>query len=212
MLSEQEVLRRAIRWSVLAELKSHPATRSRANAYIETLAISDDDQDGKKPHCAKNLRRYAKQLAESFKATGANEGDINEWLSEQLGEGKGDVYMTYWTLLDAPKNPQIRLSDWIVIDGYCATRIIEGGDPENVADRVAFIEKSPRVRTAAYTVYEEEQGKWFYGPKGAGGCLEMEGETIYGFYPRSRQWCDAQLVKAGYFVPNPTATEFSEEN
>lgn len=37
------------------------------------------------------------------------------------------------------------LSDWIMI-GDCATRIIKGGDVNNILDRVAFIEKTPRIR------------------------------------------------------------------
>ena len=37
------------------------------------------------------------------------------------------------------------LSDWIIIDNYCATRIIKNGKIENVSDRVAFIEKTPRT-------------------------------------------------------------------
>ena len=41
------------------------------------------------------------------------------------------------------------LSDWIMDEeDCCAMRIYKGGDPEKVADRVAFIEKTPRVRVS----------------------------------------------------------------
>lgn len=90
----------------------------------------------------------------------------------------------------------MKLSGWIVVDGYCATRIIEGGDFKNVADRVAFIEKTPRVRIAPHST--EDWINWESGPKGDGGCLEADGETIYGFYQPSRDWCDEKLVEMGY--------------
>jgi hypothetical protein len=95
-----------------------------------------------------------------------------------------------------------KLSDWIVVDGYCATRILDGGDVNNVAVRVAFIEKTPRVRTAVFTS-EKDYLNWFEGPKGVGGCIEFYGETVYGFYAPSRAWCDAMLIEMGYDVPNP---------
>lgn len=95
----------------------------------------------------------------------------------------------------------MNVSEWIVVDGYCAARIVEGGDINNVADRVAFIEKTPRVRTDVFAGYAEEQGKWLQGPKGSGGNLETDGETIYGFYQPSRDWCDEQLKEMGYHLP-----------
>ena len=92
----------------------------------------------------------------------------------------------------------MKVSDWIVVDGYCAARIVEGGDIERVADRVAFIEKTPRVRSIPFTCHREEQGKWHQGPKGCGGNIEEDGETVYGFYQPSRDWCDKELIKMGY--------------
>ena len=38
-----------------------------------------------------------------------------------------------------------KLSDWIMIE-HCATRIIKNGDVTKISDRVAFIEKTPRVK------------------------------------------------------------------
>ena len=93
----------------------------------------------------------------------------------------------------------MKVSEWIVVDGYSAARIVEGGDIYCVSDRVAFIEKTPRVRSAPYSTWDNEQGKWHHGPKGAGGSGGENPENeLYGFYPPSREWCDAQLVKMGY--------------
>jgi hypothetical protein len=93
----------------------------------------------------------------------------------------------------------MKVSGWIVVDGYCAARILEGGDIDNDADRVAFIEKTPRVRTAPYSTEEAEQNKWPQGEKGRGGCDgENPSNELYGFYPPSRKWCDRQLRKMGY--------------
>jgi hypothetical protein len=95
----------------------------------------------------------------------------------------------------------MKVSNWIVVDEYCATRIIEGGNVDCVEDRVAFIEKTPRVRTAPYSTNWVDHNKWKSGPKGDGGCLETEGETIYGFCQDSRDWCDEKLVEMGYELP-----------
>jgi hypothetical protein len=94
------------------------------------------------------------------------------------------------------KNKQ--LSEWIVVHEYCATRIIMGGDPYKVEDRIAFIEKTPRVRIGDYTDWKTDYHNWKEGPKGCGGNLEFDGETIYGFYQPSRRWCDEELKKMGY--------------
>lgn len=92
-----------------------------------------------------------------------------------------------------------KVSDWIVVDGYCATKIVEGGDVNNIADRVAFIEKTPRVRSAPFSDHNAEQGKWPQGPKGCGGADGSNPDNeLYGFYPPSRKWCDAELIKMGY--------------
>lgn len=97
---------------------------------------------------------------------------------------------------DQPKE----LSPWIVVGGHCATRVISGTDPDIIANRVAFIEKTPRIRIAPYS---EELGfladgvNWASGPKGSGSA-DPEVDLTYGFDPESRQWCDEQLSILGY--------------
>lgn len=86
----------------------------------------------------------------------------------------------------------MRLSDWIVIDRYCATRVIKGTDPNNINNRVAFIEKSARV------CVDKENDEWKYGYKGKGGSGDHEKQEQYGFDKRSREWCDKELIKLGY--------------
>ncbi len=94
-------------------------------------------------------------------------------------------------------NP-IKLSPWIIIDGYCATRVIEGTDSNVIANRIAFIEKTPRVRTGPFPEKRDDDWRnWKEGPKGSGGG-EPAVDLTYGFYPPSRRWCDAELVKMGY--------------
>jgi hypothetical protein len=95
-----------------------------------------------------------------------------------------------------------RLSNWIEYDGYCAVRIIEGGNVENVADRVAFIEKTPRVRIGEFTE-KEDSNNWEFGPKGCG--------QEYGAYQPSRDWCDKRLVELGYNL-NGDDSKYSPRN
>lgn len=94
------------------------------------------------------------------------------------------------------------LTPWLVVDGHCAMRCIKGTDINDVANRVAFIEKTPRVRVAPYTIYDEEQNaKWLQGQKGRGGCDgNIPENELYGFYPPSREWCDKELLKMGYVL------------
>jgi len=95
----------------------------------------------------------------------------------------------------------MKTSPWIVIEDYCACRIIEGGDKNNVAHRIAFIEKSPRIRIKEATLpfnLLDDCRNWRCGPKGRGGCGDCEAQGLYGFDPDSRQWCDEELVKLGY--------------
>lgn len=80
----------------------------------------------------------------------------------------------------------VRVSPWIQIVGdgmdHCAMRVIEGTDPRVTENRVAFIEKSPRISLNAF---------WVYGPKGDDG-----------FDPGSRAWCDDMLKAAGAELPD----------
>lgn len=94
---------------------------------------------------------------------------------------------------------QTKLSPWIVVDDYCAMRVVEGSDPENIANRVAFIEKTPRVRVAPFTNGRDDYLNWRSGPKGSGcSAGRAEVEQAYGFDPDSRAWCDAELQKMGF--------------
>jgi hypothetical protein len=81
----------------------------------------------------------------------------------------------------------MKVSDWIIIDEYCATRTIEGKDPNLVENRVAFIEKSPRVRIASFSPVDDYKN-WEFG----------RGSSEYGFDTNSREWCDKRLVELGY--------------
>jgi hypothetical protein len=103
------------------------------------------------------------------------------------------------------------LSDWIMID-HCATRIIKDGNINDIADRVAFIEKTPRVRiknslrkvdcnihyiskdNIDNTLLENEIDDisfWIYGDKGS---------SDYGLDNSSRKWCDEMLKALGWEV------------
>jgi hypothetical protein len=87
----------------------------------------------------------------------------------------------------------LRASPWLVIDGHCATRVNEGGDPSRIQDRIALIEKTPRVLAG---------DTWEYGPKGSGGFSEdPERDQLYGFDPKSRAWADQRLLELGVVLP-----------
>lgn len=76
-----------------------------------------------------------------------------------------------------------------------------GTDGSSISDRVAFIEKTPRVRIRQETSTNRIHPDWLNwaeGPKGDGGSGDPEAEQLYGFYPPSRQWCDAMLPLLGY--------------
>lgn len=99
---------------------------------------------------------------------------------------------------DANRGNGIKLSPWIIVEGYCATRVPVGTDPNLIENRVAFIEKTPRVRIANYEGnFLDDWKNWAQGPKGSGGG-DPEKDLTYGFYPPSRQWCDEELKKMGY--------------
>lgn len=91
------------------------------------------------------------------------------------------------------------LSEWIVIDGYCATRIIKDGDPENVKDRVAFIEKTPRVRLKKNKYIIEKENDWLCdSAKTDAWVYGAKGTSEYGMDEDSRKWCDNMLVLLGW--------------
>ena len=39
----------------------------------------------------------------------------------------------------------IQLSNWIIVEGHAATRVIEGSDPNKVENRIAFIEERAKL-------------------------------------------------------------------
>lgn len=78
--------------------------------------------------------------------------------------------------------------------GFGICRAKEGTDPSLVANRVAFIEKTPRVRIRGYwggpddpVARSEDWKSWAEGSKGDGPTDES-----------SRDWCDKMLVLLGY--------------
>lgn len=75
-----------------------------------------------------------------------------------------------------------QISDWVEEDGY-AFRYLLGKDPENPENRVAFIEKTPRVRIRPAGMIEiPDCFNWCEGLKGTGPNDK-----------ESRDWCDAML-------------------
>jgi len=84
----------------------------------------------------------------------------------------------------------MKLSAWVMQD-HCSMRYIVGTDPQQIENRFAFIEKTPRIRIASYTGdWLEDYKNWEEGPKG---CAPE-----YGQYQPSRDWCDARLIEMGY--------------
>lgn len=82
----------------------------------------------------------------------------------------------------------MELSDWIIIEDYYATRVLKGSDSSKVENRVAFIEKTPRIRISSFTDEDNDFKNWKFGDKG----------SDYGFDEASRKWCDDELLKIGY--------------
>ena len=104
----------------------------------------------------------------------------------------------------------MRVSNWLVAPeaDHCCMRIVEGGDPANIADRVAFIEKTARVRVKPFTEVDDFKN-WRQGYKGTGGAWDSDHKALgqYGYDLSSRAWCDAELVKLGYELVGGKAYE-----
>lgn len=103
----------------------------------------------------------------------------------------------------------MRVTEWICEDdGYFCYRAIEGTDVTNAMNRVAAVEKIPRVRVSPF--FSSMGARWEFGPKGQGGssegstCTELK---IYGSYPPSREWCDTRLKELGYELPEEGDSE-----
>ncbi len=110
-----------------------------------------------------------------------------------------DVINEYSRMFEISKMEFKQLSDWIIINENCATRIKLGGDADNVADRIAFIEKTPRVRISSNRYGVEIDGGWG-GVRGLFTDAWLSGEkgSDYGFDINSRKWCDDILVLLGW--------------
>jgi len=81
------------------------------------------------------------------------------------------------------------LSDWTVVEDNCSMRYIRHTDPNDIRNRVAFIEKTPRIRVGAYRDSPFiDSINWMYGDK-----------SYYGD-PASQVWCDDQLHLLGWPV------------
>ena len=86
----------------------------------------------------------------------------------------------------------MKVSAWVMED-HCSMRYVLGTDREGIENRVAFIEKTPRVRVAAYDGdWFQDYKNWKEGPKG---CVPE-----YGQYQPSRDWCDARLIEMDYIL------------
>lgn len=91
------------------------------------------------------------------------------------------------------------LTEWID-DEHCAYRAVKGTDHLNPNNRVAFIEKTPRVNTQLRyednaklrrTIKPFSQGSgWTYGWK--------KSSDEYGKYIPARNWCDNLLYLMGW--------------
>lgn len=103
-----------------------------------------------------------------------------------------DRTMLYSLPENTPRVAGIKLSAWMADPdgGHCSMRIIEGTDPSEVANRVAFIEKTPRVRIKAFDPNQDWKG-WHQAWKGDDGWDAV-----------AQGWCDAHLQAMGYDVPD----------
>lgn len=77
---------------------------------------------------------------------------------------------------------------WYIVDGCGACLVKAGGRPENIEDRVALIEKTPRVRIShRHDNQSQEHRNWKPGPKGDDAMDE-----------ESRAWCVDELKSLGW--------------
>lgn len=88
------------------------------------------------------------------------------------------------------KTNNIILSEWIIIFDFCATRAIKGTDPNLLENRIAFIEKSGRVRVKPFTK-EEDFKNWEY---------VCSGSSDYGNDLETREKVDDKLIEIGYIL------------
>jgi len=91
------------------------------------------------------------------------------------------------------------LSDWIIVDGYCATRIVKGTDVNHVKNRIAVIIKSGRIRVSPYVNYHYDYKNWQSVCGGSGGSNAKE-EGCYGYDLETRAKVDNKLKEMGYII------------
>lgn len=84
----------------------------------------------------------------------------------------------------------MKASNWLRFND-CSMRIIEGTDSRIIDNRVAFIEKTPRVRVRSANFGDQDLWNWAEGP------FKGHGPTD----PESMEWCDAMLKLLGYELP-----------
>ena len=87
----------------------------------------------------------------------------------------------------------MKVSEWICRED-CSFRIREGGDPGKIADRVAFIEKTPRIRIRRLFSYHREDSDY----------MNWASAPFKGYSPddqESKAWCDNVLPFFGYELP-----------
>lgn len=170
--------------------------RTIKNTYVETkINPFDYISIDKKIELLKNLSSALTLIKEedefSSKIKAFSFRLLSYFNEEEKPNAFNDLVNTFHKWFD--KN--VELSDWIVIDDYCATRVIKGSDPDIESNRIAFIEKTPRIRIAN----SDDRKGWFYGHGGSGGSNgHIPENEIYGFDPESRQWCDEHLKLLGY--------------
>lgn len=98
-------------------------------------------------------------------------------------------------------------------NGFCCFRYIIGTDPNKIENRVAFIEKTPRVRMRKFNPKNpnDDFKRWFQGHKGSGGSDgHIPENQLYGYDPKSRQWCDIMLINMGWDLPYDKHNGFNQ--
>ena len=85
----------------------------------------------------------------------------------------------------------MKVGPWI-FEENCAMRVLEGTDHTQIKNRVAFIEKTPRIRIRPFFEYGHPAGDWVNWASGFKGSGPTD--------PESMKWCDDALVLFGYEI------------
>ncbi len=116
--------------------------------------------------------------------------DKMKGLKPDVGDALELGYTRYLTALATGLKPVASAWMDVPFEDHCSMRILLGADPEDIGKRVAFIEKTPRVRVAPYSDFATDSANWEQGSKGSA--------PEYGQNQPSRDWCDQRLVELGY--------------